>query len=308
MAGEEKKKFNFGGVFRAVSAVLPVAIFGWFFWSMYGSIRPPSFPGYRVPYQYAKTKPTKKVALIPIDKAINSLTADAYKSLIMKAEMQGVDGYIFEINSPGGTVLASKELAELVEEISTKKPVIALIRDIGTSGAYWVASACDYIIADETSFVGSIGVRMNYLQFKGLMEKLGIKEEEIKAGEYKTMGSPFKELKEEERTILEKLVMETYELFVKDVAENRGMSVEEVKKLATGQIYSGKQAIENGLIDYLGGREEAAALMAKDLKANFKLKLYYAKQRQSIFGGLAKSIGKEFGKGLIEGLKENKTF
>lgn len=174
-----------------------------------------------------------------------------------------VKAILIEINSPGGSPVASEEIATALKKI--KKPKIALIRDIGTSGAYWVASAADEIIASPVSITGSIGVTGSYLQFSGLLQKYGVGYEEIKSGEYKEIGSPYRNLTNEERQILQDAIMQTHQYFVKNVAENRNMSLEDVENLATGQFFTGQDAKYYGLIDDLGGKDRAESILKEKL-------------------------------------------
>ncbi len=208
-----------------------------------------------------------KVAFIPIEGAIvgtsNSLPFSSgmvgSQTIVEFLEDAGknkaVKAVILEINSPGGTVVASKEIAEAVSELD--KPVVAWIREIGTSGAYWVASASDYIIADEMSLTGSIGVNAAYLEFSGLMKEYGVGYEDLKAGEYKDIGNPYEKMRDEERKILEQKIDMIHNAFIVSVAENRNLSVESVSGVAEGLYYLGVEAMDYGLIDEFGGKKEA---------------------------------------------------
>jgi len=177
------------------------------------------------------------------------------KVLKAASEAKNVKAIILEINSPGGTVVASKEIADAVKELD--KPVVAVIREIGTSGAYWVASATDYIYADELSLTGSIGVNGGYLEFSGFMDKYGVGYQELKGGKFKDAGNPYEALSEEEKKILQSKIDVIHESFIKSVAENRGMEFNEVKKFSEGLYYLGVEAKEIGLIDDFGGMKEA---------------------------------------------------
>ncbi|MDP3917497.1 MAG: signal peptide peptidase SppA [Nanoarchaeota archaeon] len=209
----------------------------------------------------------EKVAVIPIEGVItgsssglpfggDTVDSKDITELIKNAgESKNVKAVILEINSPGGTVLASKQIADAVKNID--KPVIALIEEIGTSGAYWVASASDHIIADEMSLTGSIGVNGGYLEFSGLMDEYGVGYEALKGGKYKDIGNPYEELNAEKRKILQSKIDIIYEVFVNEVANNREMDVNEVKKFSDGLYYLGVEAMDFGLIDEFGGMKEA---------------------------------------------------
>ena len=183
----------------------------------------------------------------------DSTSSDEIIANLEKAENNnGVKAIILEINSPGGTVLASKEVADKVKSI--QKPTIALIREVGASGAYWIASSSDLIIADELSITGSIGVISSYLQFSGLLDNYNVTYERLVTGEFKDLGTPYKELTPAERNLLMSKLNIIEAKFVSDVAKNRKMKVEDVQKLADGSFYLGIEAKQNGLIDLTGNK------------------------------------------------------
>ncbi len=175
---------------------------------------------------------------------------------------ESVKGIILEINSPGGTVLAGKEVAESVKK--TKKPTVALIREVGASGAYWVASAADKIVADDMSITGSVGVTSSYLEFSGLMEKYGVSYEELKAGKYKEEGSPYRKLSPEERDDLQEKINKIQTYFLNEVKKNRNLDDKTVEELKDAKVYLGIEAYDLKLVDYLGGKD-LAINVTKDL-------------------------------------------
>ncbi len=168
---------------------------------------------------------------------------------------------VLEINSPGGTVVASEEIAAAVEK--SKKPVIAWMREVAASGGYWIAASSDYIIADPATITGSIGVTSSYLEYTGLMEKLGVKYRSIRFGQYKEAGSPYSELTPNEKSMLQGKVNKIGEMFVDHVAKMRNLPREKVKSLATGEIMLGTEALERGLVDELGSKAEVLAAAEK---------------------------------------------
>lgn len=173
-------------------------------------------------------------------------------------------GLILYVNTPGGTVYASDELYLKIMEYKelTGRPVYSSMQSQATSGGYYISAASDKIIANRNCWTGSIGVTMGtFVDVSELLEKLGIKTQTITAGDNKAMGSTTEEMSDEQSAIYQSLVDEAYEQFVSIVAEGRGMSVNEVKKLADGRIYSAQQALDNGLIDQIGTYEEAIADM-----------------------------------------------
>lgn len=208
-----------------------------------------------------------KIAVIPIEGTLvssdmtslvgrSTVLSKTIVSFLKEAERNdNIKGILLEINSPGGTVVASKEVVEAVR--NAQKPVVAYIREIGTSGAYWVASASDYVVSDELSLTGSIGVVSQFFEFSGLMEEYGITYEGLKTGKYKDVGSPFRKMTEEERTVLLGKMQKIHDAFVQDVARNRNLDEKKVRDLSTGIYYLGSEAQELGLIDATGTRELA---------------------------------------------------
>jgi len=255
-----------------------------------------------------------RLAVIPIEGVItaystnypfgNVLQSKDVVGLIEGAsEKKNVKAILLEINSPGGTAVGSKEVVNAVKKVD--KPVVALIREIGTSGAYWIASASDYIITDEMSLTGSIGVTGGFLEFGGLMEEYGVGYEELKAGKYKDIGNPFEKLNEEERNILEKKLEIIHENFIIDVAENRNLDVNDVKKVAEGLYYLGVEAKEFGLVDGFGGLEEAKE-KAEELAGVELKEIVYKKKKGffDMFGGFGLNGFYSFGRGFGDSVKK----
>jgi protease-4 len=185
-----------------------------------------------------------------------TFTPDDAFAMIKKAEEDpGVKAVIFEINSPGGSVVASREIAFAVGEM--KKPTLCWMGDVAASGAYWIASSCDHIMADPLSLTGSVGVTASYLEFSRLFEKYGITYEQITSGERKDIGSPFRNVSESERSKLEYIVNETFSFFLNDVKIKRNLTQEQMDGISSGDIFLGKDAVEIGLIDSTGTISDA---------------------------------------------------
>ena len=167
-----------------------------------------------------------------------------------------VKGMLVEINSPGGSPVASEEIMKALK--SSKKPKVAVIRDIGASGAYWVASAADYVVASPVSLTGSVGVTASYLEFSQLLQKYGVNYERLVSGENKDIGSPYRNLTEQEAAIMLEEVGKLHEYFLNSVKENRKLTdPAAIKKIATARVFLGSEAKDLGLVDELGGKEEA---------------------------------------------------
>ncbi len=173
-----------------------------------------------------------------------------------------VKAILIRVNSPGGSAAASQEIFEEVGKM--EKPVVVSVSDSCASGAYYVASAADRIIANRSSSVGSIGVIMQIPNYEELYEKLGLKYTTIKQGKYKDIGSPDRPLTSEEIKLLEGQLKEVYWQFISDVAEARDMDIKKVEELATGWVFLGTEALELGLIDGIGNYKDAIDV-AKEL-------------------------------------------
>jgi len=183
-------------------------------------------------------------------------------SLIDQADKNpNIKAIIIKINSGGGTPVGSAQIAQAV--LRTDKLTISVIEDIGASGAYWVASASDYILANELSIVGSIGVFASYLEFSGLFEKYGISYERLVAGKYKDTRVPFKPLSTEEKLIVQTQLDLAHEFFINEVAKNRKLTTAQVTEISTAAVYLGIQAKEINLIDDFGGTLKAISIIEK---------------------------------------------
>lgn len=175
-----------------------------------------------------------------------------------------IEGVVLRVESPGGSIAASQEIAAMVRDF--EKPIVVSMADMAASGGYYISAPAQGIVAQPGTMTGSIGVISTLINMDGLYEMLGIEVETFKSGEHKDMFS--RNLTEAERLIMQEISDEAYNQFIADVAEGRGMSIAEVRELATGQIYLGSQALELGLVDRLGGIDEAIEYLAElnDLK------------------------------------------
>lgn len=181
------------------------------------------------------------------------------------AETKGVKAIVLDINSPGGSVGAVQEIHSRILRVKKEKniPFVALFGDVSASGGYYLGAACDKIVAHPGTLTGSIGVIFSMTNLEGLFNKIGLRQDPIKSGKHKDIGSPARPVTPEERAILQAMIDDTYGQFVAAVAEGRKMPVETVKPLADGRIYTGTQALELKLVDQLGDSKDALMLAAK---------------------------------------------
>jgi protease IV len=168
---------------------------------------------------------------------------------------------VLEIDSPGGGVTASDEMHQSILDFreNTGKPVVVSMGDTAASGGYYISTAADRIVANETTLTGSLGVIIPLNNFAEAAKRYGIKQVVIKSGKYKDMGNAFHEMKPDERRIFQSIVDEEYSEFVDVISEGRGISEDRVREIADGRVYSGSQAKELGLVDSFGGLDEASA-------------------------------------------------
>jgi len=211
------------------------------------------------------------VAIIPIFGAIyqtdsskvwergSQQIARRIKAAAAKKEVKAI---LLDINTPGGSVGAVQEIYSAImrAKAETGKPFVARFGDVSASGGYYVASACDSIIAEPGTITGSIGVIFSASSFAGLMNKVGWRNEVIKSGKFKDIGSPMRDMTPEERKLLQGLIDDSYDQFVTAVSAGRKMPLAEVKTLADGRIYTGRQALGNKLVDKLGDLQDALDL------------------------------------------------
>ncbi len=209
-----------------------------------------------------------------LDGSDGKLSAEHVKKAVKRAKDDGIKGLIVQINSCGGAVAASKEIADYIKKLDI--PTVGLIRDVAASGGYMVASACDYVIAHECAVVGSI-------------------------------GSPFREMTVEEVAIVRETLESIHEMFVECVASNRDMGVENVRQLATGRTYMGKKAKELGLVDSIGGIDDAVQYL-KDMTGISGLRHidYQVVSGRGLLGYFSKmsyACGNSFANGMIDAVK-----
>ena len=168
-----------------------------------------------------------------------------------------IKGVLLVIDSPGGAVGASVEIADLIKDLNAKIPVVAHAQGTMASGAYYAGAYARKIYANRGSLVGSIGVIFAGGNIGELLGKIGYKPSVLKAGEYKEIGVPYRAWSEKEREFLQNLINEEYDIFVNDMVEARGLKREDSFKFAEGKIFTAQSALELGLIDALGSQQNA---------------------------------------------------
>jgi protease IV len=209
---------------------------------------------------------SERIAVIDITGVI--LSPETVDNQLRKyGDDSSVKAIILHINSPGGGAAASQEIYHEVLRVRQEKhkKIIASIESVGASGAYYIASGCDKIYANDASVVGSIGVIMEWTNYGDLMRWAKLKNVVIHAGELKDAGDPSRDLTPKEEAYFQSLVDNMYTQFVHDVATGRHSSDDKIKPLATGQVWTGQQSLPLGLIDKVGGYRVALLETAKDV-------------------------------------------
>jgi len=184
-----------------------------------------------------------------------------------------IKGVIFEINSPGGSGVASEEISSAIKDLN--KPTVSYIREVGASGAYWIASSTDHIFASKFATVGSIGVISGWLDFTDLLSDFNVKYQRFVAGANKDFGTPYRHITPAEEKRYQEQLDELHTLFIEEVAKGRGLDKKYVRDLADGFVFTGQGAVNNKLIDEIGGKKEAISYMEDVLGARVDIQEYY---------------------------------
>jgi protease-4 len=215
---------------------------------------------------------TRQIARVTISGIITE-DRDQLKLLRKLAESKQVAGVIVSVNSPGGTTAGGEALFEALRELAKTKPVVAQFGTIATSAAYIVGLATDQIIARGNTITGSVGVIFQWAEFSQLLERLGIRVNEIKSGPLKANPSPFQPLDEAGRTATEEMVNESQRWFVNLVRTRRGIDTKGVPGLEQGRVFSGRDALSHKLIDQIGGEDEVVRYLEQQRSVPKGLKI-----------------------------------
>ncbi len=252
------------------------------------------------------------VSIIPIQGEISNYASDEsvhYLDVIASLEEANADpttkAILLDIDSPGGSVVSTKQIVDYIQT-KVDKPIVSWIGEVGASGAYYVAASTDYIMADNDSITGSIGVRSEVTNVSGLLEKLGIKIEDINAGKFKTIGSPYKELTAEERAMLQAIVDQTFGHFKDDVIafrQDKGMDIDSFNTYADGRIITGQQAFDAKMIDAVGSRREAILKAGELGGIEGEPETQTIAQEHFSLRSLFFSAGKDLGQGFVSGVQ-----
>jgi protease-4 len=212
------------------------------------------------------------VAVIRLNGVISGDPADSFSTggitprlvesqLARAAADPDVKAVVLRINSPGGSVVASNQIYHMIKDF--EKPIVVWMDEMAASGGYYIACGADYIVAHPDTLVGSIGVISQFINADDLLDEIGVDVVVITSGPHKDTGSLFRDMTEEEQAYWQSLIDETYEEFVDVVVEGRDLPEETVRELADGNVYTGRQALKDGLVDAVGLPEDAVAKAAE---------------------------------------------
>ena len=197
----------------------------------------------------------------PFDGSGGAYSDQIVEYLEQAQEDWSVKAIVLRVDSPGGSVVASDEIYQKMLEV--EKPIVVSMGELAASGGYYISAPADVIMANPATLTGSIGVIAQMTNLEELMDKIGVEVVVIKSGIHKDEGSPFREMTEEEKAIWQAIIDETYAQFVAIVAEGRDLPEDKVREIADGRVYTGKQAMELGLVDELGNLPEAIGRAAE---------------------------------------------
>lgn len=214
------------------------------------------------------------------------------------ADDESAKALLVILDTPGGTAVGGETIYHQLQRISEKKPVVAVMRTLCASAGYMAAMGADRVFALDSTLTGSIGVILQTAEFTGLAEKIGVTPITVKSGENKAVPSPGEKFTPKQRALIQEVIDNFYGVFIDIVADSRKMSREEVIRISDGgRVYSGRQAKENGLIDEIGGLEEAVAWLEKEKGIDGSLKvrdMKIKKKYDNIFDKLANYAGLSF--------------
>ena len=219
----------------------------------------------------------EKIGVVSITGTISS-SKKISSELEKFAKDDGIRAIILRINSPGGGVGASQEIYREVQKITPQKPVVVSMGSVAASGGYYVAAPATKIVSNPGTITGSIGVFIQFVRLEELLDKIGVDLEIVKSGEFKDMGSPDRKLTQRDRDILDALIKDLQGQFVTAVASGRNLSVEKVREIADGRIFSGARAKDLGLVDFMGNFQDAVEITKKLVGIQGDVELVYPKK------------------------------
>jgi len=198
-----------------------------------------------------------KVALVKVEGLLSS-SESVVDELHGYADDHSIKAIVIRIDSPGGGVVVSQEIYNAVKNAKKEgKKIVVSMGTVAASGGYYVAAAADKIVANPGTLTGSLGVKMEFANIEKLLDKIGVKGQVVKAGEYKDIGSPFRDMTVQEKKLLQDVIDDVHSQFIEAVAEGRKLPIADVRAIADGRIFTGRQALKLKLVDELGDLDDS---------------------------------------------------
>jgi protease-4 len=221
----------------------------------------------------------KYVGLIEVNGPI--VSSEEIVNLIKKyRDNSAIKAMVLRVNSPGGGAAASQEIYQAIKNARETKPVVCSMGEVAASGGYYIACACDTVLANPGTLTGSIGVIMEFMVAEELIKKVGLKFEVLKAGQNKDVGSPFRSMTPEEKALMQGMLDDVHSQFIEMVAGDRKLDPDSVKSIADGRVFTGRQALSLKLVDKLGTLEDAVKLAADMSGLKEKPKIFKERKRK----------------------------
>jgi protease-4 len=224
----------------------------------------------------------KKIGLVRVEGVI-SQSYDCVRQLKSLRQDNSIAAVLLRIDSPGGAVAPSQEIySEVLNYKNQKKPLIVSMGTVAASGGYYIASPSQKIFADPGTLTGSIGVIMTLPMYEGLAKKIGVEMRTFKAGKFKDITSPYRDVTASEQSVLQNLLDDTHNQFISDVAKGRNVPFDTIKTVADGRVFTGRQALAVHLVDTLGGFQDAIAYVKHISGLSDKAKVVERSEKSSL--------------------------
>ena len=226
---------------------------------------------------------------------------DIAKELNRLADDDNVKAVVLRVNSPGGSAFGSEQMWFAAKQLRARKPLIVSMSDYAASGGYYMSCIADTIVAQPTTLTGSIGIFGMFPNFAGVADKIGVNFSTVKTNEIADLGNAMRPMTDSERAIIQNHINRGYELFISRCAEGRGVSGDEIKQVAEGRVWTGADALELGLVDVLGGLDDAIAIAAQkaELTDNYAI-AEYPKQKDALTELLEQLTGEDLSVSLLK--------
>ncbi len=245
------------------------------------------------------------VALVKIEGLLVS-SEHAVEELNDYSEDPSIKAIVLRIDSPGGGVVASQEIYNAVKNAKKDgKKIVVSMGSVAASGGYYIAAAADKIVANPGTLTGSIGVKMEFANIEKLMEKIGVKGMVVKAGEYKDIGSPFRDMTDQEKKILQGVIDDVHSQFIEAVAEGRSLPAADVASIADGRIFTGRQALGLKLVDQMGDLADGIRLAGTLAGIKGKPKIVEKKKKIPFLDYLKEETAAWIGDVIVNGLSRS---